>query len=105
MLFILTKKNYFTILVNMRHLKATIYGRVQGVNFRFNTREKAEELNLSGWVANQTDGSVYLEAEGEEENLISFLDWCRQGSPVARVDRVDYKFSEDLRGFEGFEIR
>ena len=88
----------------MKHLKAKIYGRVQGVNFRFETLRKAEEFGLSGWVANQGDGSVYLEAEGEEGALNNFLDWCRQGSPAAQVEKVDYEFYDDRKGFEGFEI-
>ncbi len=89
----------------MKHLKATIYGRVQGVFFRDSARQKARELGLTGWVANQADGSVYLEAEGEEEKLKELLAWCWQGSSSARVDKVEQDFSQELKNFEGFEVR
>lgn len=88
----------------MKHLKATIYGRVQGVSFRYATLEKASELDVSGWVKNMPDGSVYLEAEASEEVLKEFLGWCRVGPAAARVDKVDYDLSDDLKSYSGFEI-
>ena len=49
-----------------------ISGRVQNVGFRYHTRKKAQEMGISGFVKNQVDGSVYIEAEGEEEVLAAF---------------------------------
>lgn len=57
----------------MRHINVTVSGRVQGVYFRASTKEVADSLGISGFVKNQPDGSVYLEAEGESEILDSFL--------------------------------
>jgi hypothetical protein len=47
-----------------QRVEATVYGRVQGVSFRYYTQQKARQLGLTGWVANHPDGSVRLVAEG-----------------------------------------
>ena len=54
----------------MVHINIHITGRVQGVNFRTYTKEKAEELGILGFVRNETDGSVYLEAEGDRKSVV-----------------------------------
>ena len=41
-------------------------------------KRKAEELNIKGNVRNNADGSVSIEAEGEEENLQQFVEWCNK---------------------------
>lgn len=82
----------------------TIYGVVQGVFFRESTKNKARELGLAGKVQNQADGSVYVDAEGEEEKLKELIDWCHQGPSGARVDKVDHEFVPDLKGYENFEV-
>ena len=46
-----------------------VFGKVQGVGFRYYTQRKAVELGITGFVQNRPDGSVYIEAEGEEEDL------------------------------------
>jgi len=65
-----------------------VFGRVQNVGFRFATIQKAKELNLTGFVKNMPDSSVYIEAQGDEIALEQFLLWCNQGPNWARVDRV-----------------
>ena len=81
-----------------------ITGRVQGVGFRYRAMSTAQELNLSGFVKNRYDGSVYSEVCGEDYAVDQFIEWCKQGPPLARVDQV--KVSE-LPLFEqnGFYIR
>jgi len=69
-------------------LAITISGRVQGVGFRFSTVHKAQEMGIAGFVRNQPDGSVYIEAEGEPDKLNEFVKWCWQGPPAARVENV-----------------
>ena len=63
-----------------------VTGRVQGVGFRYHTRNKALELGIEGFVMNIPGGSVYMEAQAEEEILNEFVDWCRKGPTFARVD-------------------
>ena len=73
----------------MKHVSIQISGRVQGVFFRAATKEKADALHIKGKVWNNEDGSVSIEAEGEEQNLERFIAWCRRGPELARVDRCE----------------
>jgi acylphosphatase len=68
---------------------ARVTGRVQGVNYRASARREAQLLGLAGWVRNEPDGSVLIDAEGDPAALEAFLDWCRRGPPLSRVDRVE----------------
>ncbi|MDX1628952.1 MAG: acylphosphatase [Fulvivirga sp.] len=88
----------------MKHYKVTISGKVQGVFYRDSTRRKARELGITGWVRNEPDGTVYMEAEGEKEQLDELIDWCKEGPPRARVENVHYT-ADEVQGFEKFEVR
>lgn len=66
-----------------------VYGRVQGVGFRYYTQQKAQQLNVSGYVRNRPDGSVYIEAEGEADKLEVFINWCDGGPSWARVSKLE----------------
>lgn len=88
----------------MKHLNITIHGRVQGVGFRYNAQRMAQQLNVKGFVKNQYDNTVYIEAEAEELNLQQFVDWCRQGPVYAHVSKVDMQ-EAPLFNFTGFSIR
>jgi acylphosphatase len=64
-----------------------VFGRVQGVGFRYYTQKKADEFGIHGFAKNRPDGSVYIEAEGEEGLLEAFVFWCEEGPAWARVSR------------------
>lgn len=81
-----------------------VYGTVQGVFFRASTRDKAKELNISGFVENLDNGAVYIEAEGEEAQLNEFIEWCKLGPVSATVEDVEIEHRE-LSGFGTFQIR
>jgi acylphosphatase len=72
----------------VKRIRAIIVGKVQGVFYRARAREKAMALELTGFVRNLPNGSVELEAEGEDRNLESLLLWCQHGPPGARVDDI-----------------
>ncbi|MBI4701554.1 MAG: acylphosphatase [Deltaproteobacteria bacterium] len=74
--------------------KAIISGRVQGVWYRASARSEAERLGLSGWVRNAPDGSVEAFLEGERDAIERMLAWCRQGPPLAAVERVEVTWTE-----------
>jgi acylphosphatase len=78
-----------------------VYGKVQNVGFRYHTHKKALELNISGFVKNLQDGSVYIEAVGVEENIDHFILWCHKGPLWARVDHVSVQPMpvSDVKGF------
>lgn len=81
-----------------------VYGKVQGVFFRASTKQKADELGVKGFVKNEPDGSVYVEAEAEEQVLTTFLNWCKRGPSNARVERCDVT-EVQVQNFPVFEIR
>jgi len=70
--------------------RAHIYveGYVQGVGFRYFVVREAGRLNITGWVRNLYDGRVEIVAEGEEDDIDSFIGVVRRGPPAARVDDV-----------------
>ncbi len=88
----------------IKSFSITVYGRVQGVGFRYHAMRQAGELNINGFIQNQYDGTVYLEAEGEEQNLNAFIEWCRHGPSRAHVDEVDIQ-SIELKKFTRFGIK
>ena len=81
-----------------------VQGRVQGVWFRAGTKEKADELGLTGWVKNQPDGTVEIHAEGEKSQLENFIAWCRKGTPAANVTSLDLDRLEADHKFTSFDI-
>jgi acylphosphatase len=85
-------------------LHVVVFGRVQGVSFRFYTRDTAVELNLTGWVANRYDGSVEVVAEGPRAALDQLLEFLQQGPPMARVEQVQHEFGPASGKFKRFTI-
>ena len=88
----------------MKAFKATVSGKVQGVWFRDSTRQEAIKLKVTGWVKNIPGGTVYLEAEGEENNLKSLERWLYIGSPHSRVDRVDLQWIMPTKTYSTFTV-
>ena len=74
-----------------------ISGRVQGVFFRMETKRAADRIGVTGWVRNNADGTVEAEFEGEKQKVVSMLEWCRKGPPLARVSNVE----TDWKAYEG----
>lgn len=81
-----------------------ISGRVQGVFFRMHTHKKACELKLMGRVCNLDDGRVEVYAEGSKEKLESFVEWCHEGPPAAKVDHVEIEWTEKENRCRDFRI-
>jgi len=88
----------------LKAFKATVSGKVQGVWFRDSTRQEAIKLKVTGWVKNIPDGTVYLEAEGEEKNLKSLERWLHIGSPHSRVDIVDLQRIVPTNTYSTFKV-
>ena len=82
-------------------IRAVVTGRVQGVGFRYSTRVEATRLGLSGFARNDGDGTVRVEAEGDEVAVDSLIRWLSQGPPAARVDGVAVE-SIPTTGSSGF---
>lgn len=91
----------------MPKVRAHVYisGRVQGVFFRDSTRHLARQYGVVGWVRNLPDGRVEAVFEGEKDAVQRLVDWCHQGPPGARVDRVDVEWQEYTGAFTDFMVR
>lgn len=87
-----------------KHYNITVKGKVQGVAYRYSAFQKAKELQLTGYARNCPDGSVEIEAEGEEHNLDDFYLWCKIGPARARVDNI-FVSSGDILNYTDFKIR
>lgn len=83
----------------------TVRGRVQGVAFRYHTARTAARHQLTGWVANQADGSVTACFEGEVDDVQAVVQWCRSGPDHARVDELTEQSGDYTGEFSGFDIR
>jgi acylphosphatase len=80
-----------------------VHGKVQGVFFRKNTRQKALELDLKGWVKNEDDGTVSLEIEGELHSILAMQSWLRLGPPNSQVENLEISQGEE-QGYQDFLI-
>lgn len=89
----------------MKSIYILIGGRVQGVGFRYFAHQKANELNIFGWVKNTPDGKVEIEASGDSENLEIFTDWMKIGPIRAIVQTFSVSEITPSRNFTSFIIR
>ena len=80
-----------------------VYGRVQGVGFRYFTWKGAEKIGIKGTVRNCTDGSVEIIAEGNNDQLQDFCNWLKVGPRTASVEGVLEDNIEDKR-YSDFSI-
>lgn len=90
--------------MNKKGIIIEVFGRVQGVGFRYYAQKKARELGISGYVKNIPDGSVHIEAEGNDEAVEQYLSWCEDGPGWARVSHLNKQWVP-VQGYHDFEIR
>ena len=86
-------------------LEAVVHGRVQGVGFRYWVVRRATGLGLTGWIANELDGSVRCVAEGSAAALDELETLLRQGPIGAIVDDVRVVRMAATDAFPSFEVR
>ena len=87
-----------------KHCKFIVHGKVQGVGFRFSCAEAAYKYSILGFVKNRIDGTVYIEAEGNSENLTLFRNWCKKGPLWAQVIELEEE-PGSLKNYNNFEIK
>lgn len=103
----MTFKNYFKS-VNMKDMKMIrqelhFYGQVQGVGFRYTAKYAASGLGITGWVMNEWDGSVTMQAQGTKaqlELLIAHLEKAR----YIQIDRIEKKDLEIDKSEHSFRV-
>jgi len=81
-----------------------VSGRVQGVNFRYNTKKKALELGVRGYAKNLENSDVEIVAEGSQEKIKQFIDFIKKGPGIASVTGIQVKHKEP-ENFKSFEIK
>lgn len=85
-----------------RHVR--VRGRVQDVAYRWWTEQNARELDVAGWVRNDSDGSVEAHLEGKPEHVERLIERMRGGPPAARVASLD-AISAEVQRYGQFEVR
>ncbi len=88
----------------IRHYNITIKGKVQRVAYRVWAQSKAMSLGLTGYVRNLHNGDVFIEAEGEDDQIHQLIDWCYVGSPLSKVTEVIAE-EQPIKNMETFELK
>jgi acylphosphatase len=88
---------------HMRHVNISVFGRVQGVAFRYYAHLEAQSLGIKGLARNEPDGSVYIEAEGKNFEVVQFVEWAKHGPRYASIEKV--RIAEgDMRHYPDFQV-
>jgi len=87
----------------MKHIDIKVTGKVQGVSFRAVTKMVADQMSVRGIIRNESDGSVFIEAEGDEVSLDVFLEWCHDGPDRAVVEQVTVS-PGTIKNYQNFEV-
>ena len=88
----------------MKCVHLIVSGRVQGVFFRANVRNKAVELGLRGYTKNLDNGNVEVVAQGDEDKLKKLINFIKKGPGIASVSGLEIKHKEP-ESFKNFEIK
>ena len=87
----------------MKHLDICVTGKVQGVFYRATAKAVADQLGVKGSIRNEVDGSVVIEAEGDDFSLELFLEFCEKGSDKSVVEKVEVS-EAPLKNYRNFEV-
>ena len=96
---------FFPEKFNNTRAHVLVHGRVQGVLFRDGTKKVAEQLNLTGFVKNLSDGRVEAVFEGSDDGVRKAVQWCHKGPFGAKVKDVDATYSKFKGEFKEFKIK
>lgn len=84
--------------------RVLVSGRVQGVWFRDSCRREARARHVTGWARNLDDGRVEAVFEGPADDVLTLVNWCMTGPPLAAVTDVEV-IEEAPTGLAAFHIR
>lgn len=92
------------ILLRMIEMRAVITGTVQGVAYRMYAQESATELELVGFVRNESDGSVTVVAQGQADVLKAFVEYLHEGSLMSQVESVAVEWGSVSKTYDEFSV-
>ena len=85
-------------------VKIKVTGRVQRVGYRYFVQHWAEDFGIGGWVRNQRDGSVILEAEGRKDRIEKLIKELKEGPSMAQVEEVNVKWTGFENKYRNFKV-
>ncbi len=88
----------------MKTYQLIISGKVQGVWYRASAKDKALELGLTGKIWNEPDGNVSAIVQGSSDKISDYIQWCKEGPPLAEVKDVKAEEIDNYFHFEHFDI-
>ncbi|HYM19855.1 MAG TPA: acylphosphatase [Candidatus Kapabacteria bacterium] len=88
----------------MKRIHMIVRGLVQGVGFRYYTHRQAAAESVTGFVRNCSDGSVEIEAQGNEDAVNRLIEWVHRGVPRAMIENVQQQVIPTVAGEEEFDI-
>jgi acylphosphatase len=92
--------------MTLTQARVLIEGRLQGINFRYQTQRQAQKLGLVGFVRHLSDGRIEIEMQGEKAQVDKMLDWCQQEPHSNQIRSILFRYDEELsRGYNDFSIR
>lgn len=87
-----------------KHYNITIFGNVRNVGFRFCAMQRAYIDGVAGYIKYSKNNSIFIEVEGEDNQLQNFLTWCRKGPVGSKVENIEILETEQLNHFSSFDI-
>ncbi|MBK8914608.1 MAG: acylphosphatase [Phycisphaerales bacterium] len=89
----------------LRRVRVRFSGRVQGVGFRATVRSLARQSqSVTGWVRNDADGAVTMEAQGRDSRVSALLDAIRR-EMASNIRHCEVSDLPPQSGEVGFDIR
>lgn len=90
---------------NIKTYKVLLFGRVQGVGFRYFVESIAGKYDISGYVKNTFDRKVEVVCQGEEEDLKQFVDEVKKGPAFSVITDVKIEEIKDSKKYSIFDIK
>ncbi|AKA68422.1 acylphosphatase [Clostridium scatologenes] len=81
-----------------------VFGRVQGVGFRYFVEYTARAFHITGWVKNSEGGSVLIEAQGMNDNVTLFINEVKKGNRFAKVEDITCREIELISKEKNFRV-
>lgn len=85
-------------------MHAIVHGHVQGVCFRATTRDHAKQLHIAGTVKNMPDGTVEIYAQGDKDQLKTFLERIKKDASPGKVDSIVTHYYKPNQNFNSFSV-